>query len=125
MKKIIAIVLLLVCVLSLVACDNQDIKRLSSNTLTLDKVVELSSKGSNLTWSDFEQYESIETGSGLYILVYEIDETFDLWVGGSSPDEDPFYIRLLTKANIYNYIDIRTDNVNEFIEANKKSLLNQ
>ncbi|MBQ2816092.1 MAG: hypothetical protein IJE65_05455 [Clostridia bacterium] len=125
MKKIIAIVLLLVCVLSLVACDNQDIKRLSSNTLTLDKVVELSSKGSNLTWSDFEQYESIETGSGLYILVYEIDETFDLWVGGSSPDEEPFYIRLLTKANIDNYIDIRTDNVNEFIEANKKSLLNQ
>ena len=125
MKKIIAIVLLLVCVLSLVACNNQDIKRLSSNTLTLDKVVELSSKGSNLTWSDFEQYESIETGSGLYILVYEIDETFDLWVGGSSPDEEPFYIRLLTKANIDNYIDIRTDNVNEFIEANKKSLLNQ
>ena len=125
MKKIIAIVFMLVCVLSLVACDNQDIKRLSSNTLTLDKVVELSSKGSNLTWSDFEQYESIETGSGLYILVYEIDETFDLWVGGSSPDEEPFYIRLLTKANIDNYIDIRTDNVNEFIEANKKSLLNQ
>ena len=120
MKKIIAIVLLLVCVLSLVACDNQDIKRLSSNTLTLDKVVELSSKGSNLTWSDFEQYESIETGSGLYILVYEIDETFDLWVGGSSLDEEPFYIRLLTKSNIDNYIDIRTDNVNEFIELNKK-----
>ena len=114
------IILAFVCVLGLVACDNQDVEQLSSNTLTLDKVVELSSNGSDLTWSDFEQYESIETGSGLYILVYEIDETFDLWVGGSSLDEEPFYIRLLTKLNIDNYIDIRTDNVNEFIELNKK-----
>ncbi len=114
------IILAFVCVLGLVACDNQDVEQLSSNTLTLDKVVQLSSNGSNLTWSDFEQYESIETGSGLYILVYEIDETFDLWVGGSSLDEEPFYIRLLTKSNIDNYIDIRTDNVNEFIELNKK-----
>ena len=119
------IILAFVCVLGLVACDNQDVEQLSSNTLTLDKVVQLSSNGSNLTWSDFEQYESIETGSGLYILVYEIDETFDLWVGGSSLDEEPFYIRLLTKSNIDNYIDIRTDNVNEFIELKKIKLFEQ
>ena len=83
-------------------------------------MVELSAKGEKLTWSDFEQYESIETGSGLYVLVYEIDENFDLWIGGTSTEERPFYIRLLTKSNTGNYIDIRTDDVNEFIKSNKK-----
>lgn len=120
MKKIISIVLSLVCIFSLVGCWQQDNEQQNSNTLTLVKVVELSAKGEKLTWSDFEQYEGVETGSGLYILAYEIDETFDLWIGGSSLAENPWYIRLLTKANIDNYIDIRTDNVNEFIEANKK-----
>ena len=120
MKKLIAIVLSLVFIFSLVGCNQQDIKEQSDKILTLDKVVELSAKGEKLTWSDFEQYESIETGSGLYILVYEIDENFDLWIGGTSKEESPFYIRLLTKSNTDNYIDIRTDDVNEFIKSNKE-----
>ena len=119
-KKLIATVLSLVFVFSLVGCKQQDVKEQSDKILTLDKVVELSAKGEKLTWSDFEQYESIETGSGLYVLVYEIDENFDLWIGGTSTEERPFYIRLLTKSNTGNYIDIRTDDVNEFIKSNKK-----
>ena len=119
-KKLIAIVLSLVFIFSLVGCNQQDIKEQSDKILTLDKVVELSAKGEKLTWSDFKQYESIETGSGLYILVYEIDENFDLWIGGTSMEESPFYIRLITKSNIDNYIDIRTDDVNEFIKSNKE-----
>ena len=120
MKKLIAIVLSLVFVVSLVGCNQQYTEEQSDKMLTLDKVVELSAKGEILTWSDFEQYESIETGSGLYILVYEIDETFDLWIGGTSTEESPFYIRLLTKSNIDNYIDIRTEDVNKFIKSNKQ-----
>ncbi len=120
MKKLIAIVLSSLFIFGLVGCNRQDIKEQNDNILTLDKVVELSAKGEKLSWSDFEQYKSIETGSGLYILVYEIDETFDLWIGGTAMDESPFYIRLLTKSNIDNYIDIRTDDVNEFINSNKK-----
>ena len=120
MKKLIAIVLSLVFVVSLVGCNQQYTEEQSDKMLTLDKVVELSAKGEILTWSDFEQYESIETGSGLYILVYEIDETFDLWIGGASTEESPFYIRLLTKSNIDNYIDIRTGDVNNFINSIKK-----
>jgi len=119
-KKLITIVLSLLFIFGLVGCNRQDIKEQSDNILTLDKVVELSAKGEKLSWSDFEQYKSIETGLGLYILVYEIDETFDLWIGGTSMDESPFYIRLLTKSNIDNYIDIRTDDLNEFINSNKK-----
>ena len=51
--------------------------------LTLERVIRLAeNKGEELTWSDFQMYNAIETGSGLYILVYEIDETFDLMIGG-------------------------------------------
>lgn len=112
MRKYIAILLAVVCIFGLVGCGQQ-------KELTLDKVVELSSKGEDLTWSDFEQYKSIDIGSGLYILVYEIDETFDLWIGGT-PNDAPMYIRLVTKANTDNYIDIRTDDVKGFIETNGK-----
>ena len=61
--------------------------------LTLDDVVTLSQKGDALTWSDFERYQGRDIGSGLYIIRYEIDEVFDVLVGGV-PDETPWYIYL-------------------------------
>jgi hypothetical protein len=114
MRRYIAIFLALVCILGLIGCGQQ-------KQLTLDKVIELSSKRDDLTWKDFEQYKGVITGSGLYILVYDIDNIFELWIGGGvNSEEPPTYIRLVTKANRDNYIDIRTDDVKEFIEANKK-----
>lgn len=65
MKKLLVFILTLVCILGLIGCSQKEEVQQSGNKLTLDKVVELSAKGENLTWSDFEQYESIETGSGL------------------------------------------------------------
>ena len=91
------------------------------NKLTLDRVIELSAKGNELMWSDFAQYESIETGSGLYILVYDIDDTFQLIIGGSgNTEETPMYIRLALKENWDTFIDIRTENVQEFIDTHSK-----
>lgn len=112
MKKYIAILLAVICAFSTIACSYQ-------KQLTIDDVVALSGKGEELSWYDFEQYESVDVGSGIYVFVYEIDETFELRIGGV-PDEVPFYIRLVTKVNTDNYIDIRTDDINAFIEANKK-----
>jgi len=87
------------------------------NKLTIDRVIELSAKGNELTWSDFAQYESIETGSGLYILVYDIDDTFQLIIGGSgNTEETPMYIRLALKDNWDTYIDIRTEDVQAFVD---------
>ncbi len=88
--------------------------------LTIERVIRLAeNKGEELTWDDFKMYNAIETGSGLYILVYEIDETFDLMIGGSSPVSTPMYIRLVTKADWDNYIDIRTEDVEKFISENR------
>ena len=114
MKRCFAMLLTLICILVFVGCSQK-------NKLTLDKVVELSSKGDELTWSDFEQYECVVTGSGLYILVYDIDDVFELRIGGDINQEyPPTYIILLTKADRGNHIDIRTDNVQKFIEENQK-----
>ena len=84
--------------------------------LTIERVIRLAeNKGEELTWSDFQMYNAIDTGSGLYILVYEIDETFDLMIGGGAPVSPPMYIRLVTKADRDVYIDIRTEDVEAFI----------
>ena len=116
MKKWVILVLALVCVLGLVGCSQQEEKQQSNNILTLDKVIELSSKGEELTWSDFEQYAYEDIGSGLYIYRYDIDSNYELRIG-VSPSVEPMFIRLVSKANQDNYIDIRTENVQDFIKS--------
>ena len=90
--------------------------------LTLDDVVTLSQKGDALTWSDFERYQGREVGFGLYIMRYEIDELFDVLVGGV-PDETPWYIYLRVNNEADDSIDIRTGNVSAFIEAHRNDAL--
>lgn len=88
--------------------------------LTLDDVVMLSQKGDALTWSDFERYQGRDIGFGLYIMRYEIDEIFDVLVGGV-PNETPMYIRLRNQA-INAWVDLREDGVDRvkaFIETYK------
>ena len=87
--------------------------------LTLDDVILLSKKNVGLTWEDFAPYKSVETGSGLYIRVYEIDETFELWIGGGSPIGTPMYIYLARADDLDSRIDIRYGGVEEFIEEIK------
>ena len=89
--------------------------------LTLDDVVLLSQKGDALTWSDFERYQGREIGSGLYIMRYEIDDLFDVLVGGYS-DETPWYIYLCVNSESVDRIDIRTEDVSTFIEAHKNDV---
>ncbi len=84
--------------------------------LTLDDVVMLSQKRDALSWSDFERYSGQDIGSGLYIMRYEIDERFEVWVGGV-PDEKPWYIYLRVNTEADDHIDIRTEDVSTFIEA--------
>lgn len=86
-----------------------------AEVLSLNDVIILSQKGYDLTWSDFENYDYIETGSGLYIRVYKINELFELWIGGAGPDSDPMYIYLALADNLDTKIDIRDGGVTEFI----------
>lgn len=83
--------------------------------LTLEKVIDLSHKEHDLSWNDFERYDSKEIGSGLYILRYEIDESYYLLIGGNHPTQKPLYIKLIQTKNPEDYIDIRKNSVEEFI----------
>ncbi len=85
--------------------------------LTLDDVIALSEKGKDLSWSDFEDFAYVETGSGLYIRAYKIDERFSLTIGGAGTDTEPMYIYLCTPNGLR--VDIRGDDVAAFIEENK------
>lgn len=96
---------------------------LHAAALSLNDVIILSQKGEELTWADFNGYSYIETGSGLYIRVYEIDEMFSLWIGGGSTNVTPMYIRLVSEANRDDYIDIRTEDVTDFISAHRFDVL--
>jgi len=89
--------------------------------LTLDDVVMLSQKGDALSWSDFERYQGWDVGSGLYIMRYEIDELFDVLVGGV-PDETPWYIYLRVNNEADDRIDIRTEDVSTFVEAHRNDV---
>ena len=89
--------------------------------LSLSDVITLSDKKDNLTWSDFEEFRYIETGSGLYIRHYEIDEMFSLLIGGSGPDEEPMYIYLHASDEWDFQIDIRQSDVEAFINEHQKN----
>ena len=97
-----------------------------SQNLSLNDVIMLSQKGYELSWSDFEQFKYNETGSGLYIRVYEINEMYELWIGGSWIDEDPMYIYLALADDLNTRIDIRDGGVTEFIGMDhSEALLNR
>jgi|GEM_PF-4589733 len=86
--------------------------------LQLHHVIKLAEKGYELGWEDFENFDYYETGSGLYIRVYEIDETFTLSIAGKYPagGTEPMYI-YLSANDLDNRIDIRDGGVEEFIET--------
>ncbi len=97
-----------------------------SQKLSLNDVIILSQKGYDLTWSDFDDYAYIETGSGLYIRVYEINEMYELWIGGGGPDSAPMYIYLALADDLDTRIDIRDGGVTEFIGTDhSEALLNR
>ena len=84
--------------------------------LSLNDVIILSQKGYDLNWSDFDQYEYIETGFGLYIRRYEINELFHFSIGGAGPNSKPMYMHLGVNGEDPDaYIDIRDGGVIEFI----------
>ncbi len=152
MKKLIALILALVCVLSLAGCGQpkQDPPEVDQDKLiygerpepsdqeiihgegqpletgslsqveklTLEKVKELAAKGEDLSWSDFEQYETKgDIGSGLYIFYYDIDENYYLLIGGGGKNIPPMYIHLCSQADKSAFIDIRTESIDDFINS--------
>lgn len=93
--------------------------------LSLNDVIILSQKGYDLTWTDFEQFEYIEIGFGLYIRRYEINDLFHLAIGGAGPNSEPMYMHLGANGDDPDaYIDIRDGGVTEFISEHNTATVN-
>ncbi len=100
----------------------------SERLLTLEEILALSEKGRALTWSDFDGFSYTETGSGLYIRVYDTDSPFTLWIGGGSPETEPMYIYLQAPKTAADdpdtgRVDIRDGDAESFIRAHSGLLL--
>lgn len=101
-----------------VRVDNNGIE---DRKLTRDDVCWLAQKGDSLEWSDFDPYAYQETGFGLYIRVYEIDQMFYVMVGGTAYPEEPMYFRLCAKDGTDEpWIDIRTDDAEAFFGEHER-----
>lgn len=95
---------------------NSSVPSVSGQTLSLNDVIILSQKGYDLTWADFEQFKYIETGFGLYIRRYEINDLFHFSIGGAGPNGNPMYMHLGVNGEDPDaYIDIREGGVTKFI----------
>lgn len=81
----------------------------------------LAAFGEALTWEDFERYPYVETGSGLYIQVYEIDELFSVWIGGVRLADTPLYIYLCAGRDSQEQVEIRTQDVSAFLDAHLRA----
>ena len=93
--------------------------------LTLNDVIILSQYGYDLSWSDFDDFDYIETGSDLYIRVYEINDLFHLAIGGAGPNSEPMYMHLGANGDDADaYIDIRDGGVTEFISEHNAATVN-
>ena len=93
--------------------DTQPVFTTGTKQLTLDDVIGLSSKGEELVWEDLSDFKGVETGSGLYIVTYKIDEDYELMVGGTGAVGKPMYAHLIYVDD--EYVDIMTDDAEAFI----------
>lgn len=85
--------------------------------LTLLRVVELAALGEQLDWADFAAYPADqEIVSGLHCLRYEVDENFDVLIGGAAGEYAAF-VRLVCHAAGDVWCDLRADNVAAFLAA--------
>ena len=93
--------------------DTQPVFTTGTKQLTLDDVIGLSSKGEELVWEDLSDFKGVETGSGLYIVTYKIDENYELMVGGTGAKGKPMYAYLVYGDD--EKIDIMTEDAETFI----------
>lgn len=93
--------------------DTQLVFTTGTKQLTLDDVIGLSSKGEELVWEDLSDFKGVETGSGLYIVTYKINENYKLMVGGTGAKGKPMYAYLVYGDD--EKIDIMTEDAEAFI----------
>ena len=134
MKKLIVLVLALICMIGLVGCGNDSTdgeKQDNANQdgvheaipdlsmATLKSLVDIyKNNGNEMSWETFAPYYySEETGTDKYIRRYSVDTDYFLIIEGSSVEKTPTYMKLVLRNDSNKYIDIRYENIDNFINA--------
>ena len=90
--------------------------------MTLNDVMRLAELGDELDWVNFKDYKGRDVGSGLYIWEFTLEDGYVLDVGGTT-DKKPLYILLSHDDD--KGIDIRTDDVKEYIASMTVPVVNE
>ena len=93
--------------------------------LTIGILKELSEKGYDISWSDFENYEnykvSSEQSDGFAVYTYEVDNgKYVLEIGGRK-SEPPYYIQLRSTDGKGKSVDVRYESIDDLVYGVKKS----
>ena len=113
--------MLLLIVLSLILCllPGCSSPPESKEQLTVELGRQLAEKGEGRTWDDLAPYEyDSEAGSGRVVRFYIVEPSYLLLVSGDTAEEKPQTARFVHNRNSEQYIDIRTDDVDAFLEEN-------
>lgn len=82
--------------------------------ITMDELKLIASKGDAISWDDFAPYNGQDIGFGLYIMHYPMEPPYYVRVGGV-PGDSPIYV-YLGSTGTGQYIDIRQESIDEFIQ---------
>ncbi len=97
----------------------------NEKALTIGILKELSEKGYDISWSDFENYEnykvSSEQSDGFAVYTYEVDNgKYVLEIGGRK-SEPPYYIQLRSTDGKGKSVDVRYESIDDLVYGVKKS----
>ena len=90
--------------------------------MTLNDIMRLAELGDELDWANFKDYKGRDVGSGLYIWEFTLEDDYVLDVGGTT-DKKPLYILLSHDDD--KGIDIRTNDVKEYIASTTVPVVNE
>ena len=86
----------------------------SLNMLRLTDLVDRC--GDSLSWNDFMRFHSVDMGSELCLLRYDMDEEYYLLIGGESRKKSPAFIWLVSEKDADQYIEVRTESIEAFLK---------
>jgi len=91
----------------------------NARLMTMEDVLNLSTKKMELNWEDLLPFLGKDIGSGLYVIRYDIDSDYYLLVGDGKTEGNPMYANLCHRDG--SWIDIRAGDVKRFLLERKEA----
>jgi hypothetical protein len=97
--------------------------KVKKNNITIEELKALViDYGEDLSWEHFDWFRFVERFSEQYIWICPIDNNYQLWIGGDGTDTLPDYIYLVAQDGSGDYIDVRTEEIDDLIYLKEHSV---